>query len=75
MIQTVIEFVLGIVVEFLMALFWWFILFPVVWLVSLPVILMIALFRRGSYRFAVNEMRTSVHCFWRNWGFCFTPWD
>ena len=73
MIQVVIEGVLGFIVECLITLFWWIILFPVVWLVSLPFILIIALFRRGSYTLAVTDMLTSVHCFWRDWGLCFTP--
>jgi len=75
MIQVVIEGVFGFILECLISLFWWIILFPVVWLVSLPIILIIALFRRGSYSFAVTSMLTSVHCFWCDWGLFFTPWD
>jgi hypothetical protein len=68
MFPAVIEAVLGFVLEFLFDLLWWIFLFPVVWLVSLPFILVIALFWRVRYSFAVIEMLTSVHCFWKGWG-------
>jgi hypothetical protein len=67
-LPAVIEAVLGFALEFLFARLWWILLFPVVWLVSLPFILVIALFWRVRYSFAVIEMLTSVHCFWKEWG-------
>ena len=73
MLHAVIEGVLGFVLELLFSLLWWIVLFPVVWLVSLPFILVIALFRRERYRFAVIDMLTSVHCFWKEWGIMIVP--
>ena len=73
MIHTVLEGVLGFIFECLISIVWWFILFPIIWLVSLPFILVIALFRRGSYSFAVTSMLTSVHGFWREWGLFLMP--
>ena len=73
MLYAVIEGVLGVVLEFLFSLLRWIVLFPVVWLVSLPFILVITLFGRERYSFAVTDMLTSVHCFWKDWGIMVVP--
>jgi hypothetical protein len=73
MIQTILEAVFEFILECLVSLCWWYLLFPVVWLVSMPFILLLALFQQERYDVAVNNLLTSVHCFWCDWGLFFTP--
>lgn len=73
MLEAIAEGIFGFIIECFISIFWWIILFPVIWLVSLPLIMGIALFRREPYGYAVASMMTSVHIFWRDWGFFITP--